>query len=143
MARKKIYRTNKGKMIDMEAMRAQNEAAVATGNMRVNAKGDEIKGGKVVRTVKERVAPHYAAKKQTARTSLKPEIKRQDAQLNTPVKDEPVVEEQPIEKVRTRDDGSTYKEIMYSDGSMEVEELEAAPAKKKAKKKASKKKPSV
>ena len=143
MARKKIYRTNKGKMIDMEAMRAQNEAAVATGNMRVNAKGDEIKGGKVVRTVKERVAPHYAAKKQTARTSLKPEIKRQDAQLNTPVKDAPEVEEQPIEKVRTRDDGSTYKEIMYSDCSMEVEELEAAPAKKKAKKKASKKKPSV
>lgn len=143
MARKKIYRTNKGKMIDMEAMRAQNEAAVATGNMRVNAKGDEIKGGKVVRTVKERVAPHYAAKKQTARTSLKPEIKRQDAQLNTPVEDAPEVEEQPIEKVRTRDDGSTYKEIMYSDGSMEVEELEAAPAKKKAKKKASKKKPSV
>lgn len=141
MARKKIYRTNKGKMIDMEAMRAANEQATAAGNMRVNAKGDEIKGGKVVKTAKERVAPYYKAKKQTARTSIKPPIKKKDAQINTPVEEElppEVVEEPPVVKLKTRDDGSTYNEIMYPDGSIETEEVKAAPKKKK--KKASKKK---
>jgi hypothetical protein len=150
MARKKIYKTRKGKMIDMEAMRAAGERTVAAGNMKVNAKGDELgKGGKVVRTVKERVTPHYSTKKQTARTSLKPPIKKSDAQINTPVEetvveDVPeVIEEEPVVSVKTRDDGSEYKEIMYPDGSMEVEEIKPA-TKKKAKKKASKKKkPSV
>ena len=172
MARKKIYKTNKGKMIDMEAMRTANEQTIASGNMGVNAKGDQVKGGNVVKTAKERVTPYYAAKKQVARTSIKPPIKKKDAQINTQPEPEPKAapSKEPIDildiiseehvatdqaaveeildtpgaksviKVRERDDGSTYKEIMFPDGSMEVEELKAAPTKKKAKKKASKKK---
>lgn len=141
MARKKVYRTQKGKMIDMEAMRAANEKAVAAGNMKVNAKGDEIKGGKVVKTAKERVTPHYQNKTQVARTSLKPAIKKKDAQINTPVEEVPEVkEEPPVVKLREREDGSTYNEIMYPDGSIETEEVSPAPKKKK-KKKVSKKKP--
>lgn len=143
MARKKVYRTNKGKMIDMEAMRTANEAAVAAGNMSVNAKGDTIKGGKVVQTAKERVEPYYKAKKQVARTSIKPPIKKADAQINTPVEEVPEVpevqEEPPVVKLREREDGSTYNEIMYSDGSIETEEVSPAKKKKK-KKKVSKKK---
>jgi hypothetical protein len=145
MARKKIYKTRKGKMIDMEAMRTAGERTVAAGNMKVNAKGDELgKGGKVVRTVKERVAPHYEAKKQTARTSLKPPIKKRDAQINTPVEEQvvedvpEVIKEEPVVSVKTRDDGSEYKEIMYADGSIETEEIKPA-TKKKTKKKTSKK----
>jgi hypothetical protein len=149
MARKKVYRTNKGKMIDMEAMRAANEQAVAAGNMKVNAKGDELgKGGKVVKTVKERVNPYYEAKKQVARTSIKPPIKKKDAAINTPpeeIKEEPVqefvVDDEPISvNEKTREDGSVYKEMMFADGSIATEEVKAAPTKKKAKKKASKKK---
>ena len=142
MARKKVYRTQKGKMIDMEAMRTANEKAVASGNMKVNAKGDKLEGGKIVKTARERVTPYYQSKKQVSRTSLKPEIKRKDAQLNTPDETEipDIVDEQPVVNIRERDDGSTYKEMMYADGSIATEELEAAPAKKKTKKKASKKK---
>ena len=55
MARK-IYRTNKGKPLDMAAMRAENEKTIAAGNMSVNAKGDIVQGGKIVKTAKERVA---------------------------------------------------------------------------------------
>lgn len=54
MARR-TYRTNKGAIIDMEAMRAKNEKTIAAGNMKVNAKGDVVKGGKVVKTAKARV----------------------------------------------------------------------------------------
>ncbi len=146
MARKKVYRTQKGKMIDMEAMRIANERTVAAGNMNVNAKGDEIKGGKVVKPVRERVRQQRPAKTQVARTSIKPPIKKADAQINTPpepeaVADAPdVIEEEPVVSIKTREDGSKYKETMYADGSMEVDELEPAPAKKKTKKKTTKKK---
>ena len=149
--RKKVYKTQKGKMIDMEAMRAANERTVAAGNMKVNAKGDELgKGGKIVKPVRERIAPHYTAKTQTARTSIKPPIKKKDAQINTPVEEpkkedlptqEYVVDEEPVSvSEKTRADGSVYREMMFADGSIATEEVKAAPTKKKAKKKASKKK---
>lgn len=149
MARKKVYRTNKGKLIDMEAMRVANERTVAAGNMGVNAKGDELgKGGEVVRTVRERVRPATAQRKQTARTSIKPPLKKKDTAVNTPVEQAPVEEapkqefildEEPISvSEKTREDGSKYRELMYEDGSIALEEVEAAPKKKK--KKVSKKK---
>ena len=41
----------RGKEIDMEKLNLKNETLPAVGNMKVNARGDEIgKGGKVVRT---------------------------------------------------------------------------------------------
>jgi len=47
--RKKMYRSMQGRMIDIEKLRAANEAVQAVGNMSVNAKGDVLgAGGKVV-----------------------------------------------------------------------------------------------
>ena len=44
----------RGKEIDMEKLNLKNETLPAVGNMKVNARGDEIgKGGKVVRTREE------------------------------------------------------------------------------------------
>jgi len=148
MARKKVYRTQKGKLIDMEAMRIANEGSVAAGNMSVNAKGDEIKGGKVVKPVRERVRKHQQVKTQVARTSIKPPIKKKDAQINTPPQPEPevapkqefVVDDEPVSvSEKTRADGSVYKELMFADGSIATEEVKAAPKKKTTKKKSKKK----
>jgi len=137
MAKKKVYRTNKGKTIDMEAMRVANERTIASGNMKVNAKGDEVKGGKVVKTAKERVKPYYKNKQtQIARTSVKPKLKESDKKVNlskAAVEDEK--KDEPKITLRTRDDGSQYNEILYPDGTMEVEEVAAEPKKKKTSKK--------
>jgi hypothetical protein len=47
----KVYRTAMGAPVDMDMLRLSNETAIAVGNMRVNARGDELgKGGKIVRT---------------------------------------------------------------------------------------------
>jgi hypothetical protein len=44
----KIYKSAKGKMVDMDKVKLANESAIAIGNMRVNARGDLLgKGGKV------------------------------------------------------------------------------------------------
>jgi len=53
MARR-VHRTARGQAIDMETLRLANENTIAVGNMKVNARGDELGfGGKVVRTRKE------------------------------------------------------------------------------------------
>lgn len=47
----KLYRTNRGTMLDYEALMAQNENATAIGNMSVNARGDILgAGGQIVKT---------------------------------------------------------------------------------------------
>ena len=144
MVRKKIYRTNKGASIDMEAMRTTNEKTIAAGNMSVNAKGDIVQGGKVIKTAKERSKERYEAPKRVARGSLKKPLTQTEGKVNPEV--ETVPEPTPIpeaeittETIRTREDGSRYSETMNPEGDIEVKEVRK-PTKKKTSKK---KKPSV
>jgi hypothetical protein len=45
-----VYRSMQGKEIDMEKLRNQNELTVAVGNVKVNARGDELgPGGKIIK----------------------------------------------------------------------------------------------
>ena len=67
-------RTNKGVVIDMEALLAQNSDEPAMGNMRVNAKGDVIgKNGEIIQTAEDRARAYYTEnpKSSTAKPSLK------------------------------------------------------------------------
>ena len=41
----RIYKTAKGKTVDMDKVKLSNETAIAVGNMRVNARGDVIGPG--------------------------------------------------------------------------------------------------
>jgi len=51
---KRTHRTARGTAIDMESLRLANEETIAIGNMKVNARGDELGfGGKIVKTRKE------------------------------------------------------------------------------------------
>ena len=57
----KIYRTAQGREVDFEAMLLRNEYVPAVGNMRVNARGDELGPDHVVlKNNNERVAEFYA-----------------------------------------------------------------------------------
>jgi hypothetical protein len=56
---KRVYKTANGRTINIDAIIAQNEESIAIGNMRVNARGDELgPGGKVSKT-KEKVMQEY------------------------------------------------------------------------------------
>lgn len=148
MVRKRTYRTNKGANIDMEAMRTANEKTIAAGNMSVNAKGDIVQGGVVIKTAKERSKERYEAPKRVAQASLKKPLTQAEGKVNPEV--EIVPEPTPIpeaeittETIRTREDGSRFSETINPEGDIEVKEVRE-PTKKVAKKKASKKKrPSV
>jgi hypothetical protein len=59
-----VYKTHRGREIDMEALRRQNEDTVAVGNMGVNARGDKLgPGGTVVQTVQRSAKTHYDTQK--------------------------------------------------------------------------------
>jgi len=56
---KRVYTTANGKRINIDSIIAQNEESIAIGNMRVNARGDELgPGGKIERT-KEKIMSDY------------------------------------------------------------------------------------
>jgi hypothetical protein len=56
---KRVYATANGKRINIDAIVAQNEESIAIGNMKVNARGDELgPGGRIERT-RERVMADY------------------------------------------------------------------------------------
>jgi hypothetical protein len=53
-------RSMRGREIDMEKLNLKNEMQPAVGNMKVNARGDELgPGGKIVRTREEILADYY------------------------------------------------------------------------------------
>ena len=56
----RTYRTMNGRQVDMDKLRSQNELTPAVGNMKVNARGDELgAGGKIVRTREQIVSSYY------------------------------------------------------------------------------------
>jgi hypothetical protein len=65
-----VYRSANGKTVDMGAIRLQNEKVRAVGNMRVNARGDEINdNNEVIRNRNEQVNKQY--QQQTLPQALK------------------------------------------------------------------------
>jgi hypothetical protein len=58
---RQLHRSMQGKVVDMNKLVMQNEMAVAVGNVKVNARGDELgPGGKIIRKREEilREAPN-------------------------------------------------------------------------------------
>jgi hypothetical protein len=57
----RTYRTAQGKQLDIEQLRLQNELIPAIGNMRVNARGDQLgAGGKVIKSREQMLDDHYS-----------------------------------------------------------------------------------
>lgn len=60
MAERRVYRSMQGKEVDMEALASRNETMPAVGNVRMNARGDELgPGGVIVRKREDIVNDHY------------------------------------------------------------------------------------
>ena len=132
-------RTNKGIIIDMEALLAQNSDEPAMGNMRVNAKGDVIgKNGEIIQTAEDRARAYYTEnpKSSTAKSTLKgaqpdqpaqteselePEVKTAEAQkteANQSVIDQVDPASVPEEKKDREPVG--YKEVELPNGDIEM-----------------------
>jgi hypothetical protein len=61
------YRTMQGREVDMEKLMRQNELVPAVGNMKTNARGDQLgPGGKIIKKREEIVAEYYEANPKAA-----------------------------------------------------------------------------
>jgi hypothetical protein len=61
---RKTYKSMQGKAVDMDLLRQRNELTPAVGNMRVNARGDQLgPGGKIIRKREEILKDYYANQK--------------------------------------------------------------------------------
>jgi hypothetical protein len=57
---KRVYTTANGKRVNIDAVIAQNEESIAIGNMKVNARGDELgPGGRIERTRDKVMSDYY------------------------------------------------------------------------------------
>jgi hypothetical protein len=67
-APKRIHTTANGKVVDMDLLRQRNELVPAVGNVKVNARGDELgPGGKITRTREQVLADFYKAAEDKAK----------------------------------------------------------------------------
>ena len=116
----KSVKTARGRTIDMAAMVAQNETTRAVSNLNMNARGDIIDSRGNVEIPKEKVSKEYYK-------DNVPNADTKDISIKDPIEEDKKVEvsDEPTEvsrKERTRDDGTVYYEVEYSDGSMDTVE---------------------
>ena len=74
----RTYTSLRGKEIDMEKLALRHETIPAVGNLKVNARGDELgEGGKIVRTREEILADYYKANPRAIQEEITPARKVQ------------------------------------------------------------------
>ena len=122
----KQVKTAKGRVIDMAALAKTNEdtRAVSPGNEKMNGRGDRLDGsGNVLQTIQAKATAQHNTTSAPERRNLSD---APGATKKTAAKKSEVVLDEKNEVVnstdKTRDDGSTYTEIEYADGSMDVKE---------------------
>ena len=110
----RTYRTMNGRQVDMDKLRSQNELTPAVGNMKVNARGDELgAGGKIVRTREQIVSSYYEANPKATPDADVPAGEQPVVQKSKPnnppsqtmkIEDTPVssvIDEEPMPEVKT------------------------------------------
>ncbi len=82
MAGRRLYRSMQGKIVDMELLATKNELTPAIGNVRVNARGDELgPGGNIIRKREDIIADYYDSNPHAVR----------DEQYSRPVQPAPAI----------------------------------------------------
>ena len=69
----KMYKSMQGKQVDMEKLMSANEMMPAIGNVKVNARGDELgAGGKIIKKREDVMAEYYENNPKAIPESSKP-----------------------------------------------------------------------
>lgn len=72
-----VYRSMQGKEVDMGKLALQNEMTVAVGNVKVNARGDELgPGGKIIRTREDVLRAYENANTNSVPDEVAPRAKK-------------------------------------------------------------------
>jgi hypothetical protein len=105
----KVYKTMRGKVVDMDLLQQRNELTPAVGNARVNARGDELgPGGRIIRKKEQMLKDYYkASTPQQQAVASEPEeavrAPKAGVKSNSKTRAEQKVEEPAVEKDLTDD----------------------------------------
>jgi hypothetical protein len=100
--------------MDMDSMRRENEKTTAIGNMPVNARGDQIRGGKITKTADQIARENHRVKTAVVKTGLKGKMPSEPAALEAPKKVKAVPEEKKA--------ASKTKEVELESGDIIIED---------------------
>jgi len=85
---RKTYRSLQGKIVDMELLAQKNELTPAIGNVRINARGDELgPGGKIIRKREDIIAEYYENNPNAVKDEMYVKPRNKDTELETPPKE--------------------------------------------------------
>jgi hypothetical protein len=124
----KTVKTAKGRTLDMAALAAKHEKTRAVSNMNLNARGDIIDNRNQVTIPREKIAKEFykdnVPGSDQKNISIKEDEKEKvNIETKEPVKEQDKPKKPKVtevsRKARTREDGTQYFEVEYSDGSME------------------------
>ena len=131
----KRVKTAKGRILDLAALASKYEKTRAVSNVDVNARGDIIDNRNQVKVPREKISKEFYKNNvpgsDTKEVSIKTEEKPETVKVEQPKaepKVEPKKESKPTEikrTTRTRDDGTSYHEVEFSDGSMETIDIKS------------------
>lgn len=80
----KIYKTMQGADVDMEKLMSQNELMPAIGNVKVNARGDELgPGGKIIKKREDVMAEYYENNPKAQKEQTDPVQTKEPAPMQT------------------------------------------------------------
>jgi len=112
----KKYRTARGRTLDMDSVRLANEETIAIGNMRVNARGDQLgAGGKVVKTRNQIMKSHYK-RPPIAVDDLAPK-KTEKAKKATSKKEPEVTEQNVVARSKTGARGKLANDVLSKENT--------------------------
>jgi outer membrane biosynthesis protein TonB len=119
----RTYRTAQGKNIDLEKLKLQHELVQAVGNMRVNARGDQLgAGGEIVQAREEMVNQHYRDNVVKRRN-----VAKEDVIPTQAGKVEDVKPSTPAPKLKKKQPAPRTKAIPTPEPTPEPEVVETAP----------------
>ena len=84
-----MIKTAKGEFIDMDLLYKKNQTEIALGNKSMNARGDLLKNGKVIKTVEERRQEYYKLKEDVKET-----VALEDIVINSDDNKKSIIEEE-------------------------------------------------
>ena len=122
----KTIRTAQGKSLNMGALAAQNEETRAISNVPINARGDISDNRGKVTIPREDISKEFYKDNVPGSDEKEQSIKEEIVTATAPKSPEPAKDEAEVEVSRTereREDGTSYYEVEYMDGSMEEVEI--------------------
>jgi hypothetical protein len=125
----KTVKTARGRIMDMSALAAKNEKTRAVSNLNMNARGDIIDNRGNVEIPREEIQKEFYKKNAPSeKETISIKAEETKTEKKTVVEEPtPTAKKEPTtpkvtevgRTARTRDDGTQYFEVEYSDGSMQ------------------------